>query len=395
MEALYEEYKRKLPGKIIDDLKNEASKRNLNKEQIKKVLDYLIEQYDAAKINPGEAIGIITAESFGEPGTQMTLNVFHFAGVAEVSVTQGLPRLIEILDARKTIKTPSMEIHIKKEFNKDTAEVKRIAAIIKETALEEICDEFNINLSKMQLDVVVNKPKMREIKTKVEEILEKINEAHKNIKTKITDDGFSVKLEDSENELMDIYKLKEKLKETYVRGVKGILHVLPVKNGNEFIIITAGSNLADVLAIPKVESSKTTTNDIHEAAKVLGIEAARQTIINEAEKVIEDQGLDVDIRHILCVADTMCKNGSVRGITRSGITGEKKSVLAKASFETPLTHIVNASLIGEKDELNSVIENVMLNQPVPLGTGLPDLVAKMSGAKTIKNTKKEIKEDKK
>lgn len=283
-----------------------------------------------------------------------------------------------------------MEIHLKKEHNKETNEVRKVAAQIKETVLREISDEFNINLSKMQLEVTINKAKMREIKAKPDEIIQKLKEAHKNIIAKETDSGLSIKPESTENELMEMYKLKEKLKETYIRGVKGVTHVLPVKNGNEFIIITAGSNLADVIEIPEVDASKTTTNDIHETAKVLGVEAARQTIINEAEKVIEDQGLDVDIRHILCIADTMCRTGSVKGITRSGITGEKKSVLAKASFETPLAHLVNASLIGERDQLNSVIENVMLNQPVPLGTGLPDLVAKM-GPKDIKKPKKETK----
>lgn len=386
--TIYKEYEKKLPGKILNDMKSEADKRNLNDNQVKKVLEYLVDQYNAAKIDPGEAIGIITAESFGEPGTQMTLNVFHFAGVAEVSVTQGLPRLIEILDARKTIKTPSMEIHLDKNHNKETKDVRSVAAQIKETVLREISEEFSINLSKMQLDVTVNKSRMREIKANPAEIVERLGEAHKNIIVRETEHGFSIKPESSENELMEMYKLKEKLKETYIRGVKGITHVLPVKKGNEFIIITSGTNLADVLKIPEVDSTKTTTNDIHETAKVLGIEAARNTVIREAEKVIEDQGLDVDIRHILFIADTMCRTGSVKGITRSGITGEKKSVLAKASFETPLKHLVNASLIGEKDELNSVIENVMLNQPVPLGTGLPDLVAKM-GPKDIKTDKKE------
>ncbi|MDP3916785.1 MAG: LAGLIDADG family homing endonuclease, partial [Nanoarchaeota archaeon] len=175
--------------------------------------------------------------------THNTLNVFHFAGVAEVSVTQGLPRLIEILDARKTIKTPSMEIHIKKEYNKDANEVKKIAAQIKETTLQEISEEFNINLSKMQINITINKSKMREIKAKPDEIIDKIQSAHKNLKVKETEEGFSVKTDDVENELMEIYKIKEKLKETYIKGTKGISHVLPVKNGAEFIIITAGSNL--------------------------------------------------------------------------------------------------------------------------------------------------------
>tara|TARA_Y100000310_G_C20701659_1_gene830560 strand:- start:2615 stop:3832 length:1218 start_codon:yes stop_codon:yes gene_type:complete len=387
MEELYKSYEKKLTGSIIKEMKQEADKRNLNKKQVEQVLDYLTIQFEASKIDPGEAIGIVTAESFGEPGTQMTLNVFHFAGVAEVSVTQGLPRLIEILDARKKIKTPSMEIHLRSDSNKEPNKVKRIAAQIKETTLGEITDEFTINLTKVQLDVQINKGKMNEIKASPEELANTISESFKNIKARPTKDGLSINILESENELMELYQLKEKLKETYIKGIKGITHVLPVKSGAEFIIITAGSNLKDVLEVPEVDKINTTTNDIHETAKVLGIEAARQIIINEAEKVIEDQGLDVNIRHIMLISDLMCRTGSVKGITRSGITGEKKSVLARASFETPVPHLVQASMIGEDDELNSVIENVMLNQPVPLGTGLPDLVAKMGLKGTIKKGK--------
>ena len=79
----------------------------------------------------------------------------------------------------------------------------------------------------------------------------------------------------------------------------------------------------------------------------------------------------------MLVADTMCSNGDVRGITRYGVVSEKASVLARASFETPVKHIINAALSGEIDKLTSVVENVMINQPVPLGTGLPGLVIKM------------------
>ena len=116
---------------------------------------------------------------------------------------------------------------------------------------------------------------------------------------------------------------------------------------------------------------------IFEIANILGIEAARQAIINEVLKVIEAQGLNVDVRHIMLVADTMCANGEVNGITRYGVVSEKASVLARASFETPIKHIINAALVGEVDQLNSVVENVMLNQPVPIGTGLPGLITKV------------------
>ena len=77
------------------------------------------------------------------------------------------------------------------------------------------------------------------------------------------------------------------------------------------------------------------------------------------------------------LADIMTRTGVIKGITRGGISGEKESVLARASFETPMKHIINASLVGEKDQLNSVVENVILNQPIPLGTGLPGLITKM------------------
>ncbi|HLC72194.1 MAG TPA: DNA-directed RNA polymerase subunit A'' [Candidatus Nanoarchaeia archaeon] len=376
-EQLFKEYEGRMPKKLIEELKAEAKERNLTKEQIRKVLEYLREEYDAAKINPGEAIGILTAESFGEPGTQMTLRVFHFAGVAEVSVTQGLPRLIEILDARKEISTPSMEIYLKKGVSKDMAEVKRVAALIKETKLSEIATEFSIDLNKLQVEVQLNQNRMKDLKLKPDQVAEALNANMKGVKASASGEKIVIKTKAEENELMETYKIKEKAKEVFIKGVKGVKQVLPVKNNEEYIIITAGSNLKDVVEIEEVDETRTTTNNLFEVLKVFGVEAGRQNIIREAQKVIEDQGLDVDIRHIMFIADTMTTSGTIKGITRSGITGEKKSVLARASFETPLKHLINASVIGEEDDLNSVIENVMLNQPVPLGTGLPDLVTRI------------------
>ena len=117
---------------------------------------------------------------------------------------------------------------------------------------------------------------------------------------------------------------------------------------------------------------------------LLGIEAARQCVMNEIQKVLDNQGIDIDVRHIMLAADTMTASGEVLGINRYGIVKEKPSVLARASFETPLKHIFNAAIVGEGDSLNSVIENVMINQPVPLGTGLPKLVMKQLGKKKSK-----------
>ena len=177
----------------------------------------------------------------------------------------------------------------------------------------------------------------------------------------------------------ELYKLKEKLKDLHIKGVRGISQVLPIKRDDEYLIITAGSNLRRVLQMEEVDAARTATNDVFEIEAVLGIEAARHAVINEVFKVIENQGLNVDIRHLMLVADIMVVTGKVKGVTRYGVVREKSSVLARASFETPIKHIINASLAGEKDNLTSVVENVMINQPVPVGTGMPQLIAK--GAK--------------
>ena len=187
------------------------------------------------------------------------------------------------------------------------------------------------------------------------------------------------------------WKNKEnKIKEVIITGVKKVSQVLVVKRNKDYVILTAGSNMKDILKFKGVDSNRTMTNDIHEVANVLGIEAARQVIINEIEKVIISQGLAVNKKHSMLVADTMICSGVVKGITRMGIISDKSSILARASFETPVKHFVQATKTGKKDRLASVIENIILNQPVPVGTGLPGLLVKVTGplAKQKRSVKK-------
>jgi len=363
-----------LPKSLLEDLKEKA--KSLSQARAKRVVDAVFNEYNKAKVEPGECVGLVAAESIGEPGTQMTLNTFHFAGVAEMNVTMGLPRIIEILDGRKELKTPMMEIFLKKPFNKGK-DIKSIALEVKETVLNDIVTEFVINIADFVIEAKLNKEKMKELGIRDAALLNVLSKEVKGGNVKRKDDSLLIKAKAKSESLNEIYKLKEKIKSTYVKGIKGISQVLPVKRGEEFIIITAGSNMRDVLRMPEVDSARTRTNDIFEISEVLGVEAARQAIIDEVFKVIESQGLNVDIRHIMLVADTMCVEGIVKGITRYGVVSEKASVLARASFETPIQHIINASLVGEVDRLTSVVENVMINQPVPVGTGLPSLITKV------------------
>ena len=194
----------------------------------------------------------------------------------------------------------------------------------------------------------------------------------------------------SELDFRALYKLKEKLKETIVSGVKGITQVVVATRGKDYVVLTAGSNLKDVREVKGVDADRVTSNDIHDVSSVLGIEAARQTIINEIKAVIQSQGLDINERHLKLVADAMTVDGEVQGMTRMGIIARKSSILARASFETPIKHFVNATIKASKDELLSVIENIILNQPVPVGTGLPGLLVKVTGplAKQKRSVKK-------
>ncbi len=375
MESLFKEYKGKIPDSMLEEVKDSLPDK-VTKTKLKKILEKVYYEYENSKIEPGESVGLISAQSVGEPGTQMTLNTFHFAGVAEFNVTVGLPRIIEILDGRKKIKTPMMEIFFKDPYSKGK-DIKQIAESIKQTQFEDFITEISLEITEGKLDVVIDLPKLKRVgqsETKLMKILEK---ALKGFTLKIKSNVVTIKTKGKQENVADLYKLKEKIKSVYVSGIKGILQVLPVRREEEFVIMTAGSNLKEIYKLEFVDKKRTMTNDIFEIEAFLGIEAARQAVINEVNKVIDNQGLNIDIRHIMLIADTMSFSGKVRGITRYGVVSDKSSVLARASFETPIKHLIEASLTGEVDPLTSVVENVMINQTIPIGTGLPDLLSKL------------------
>ena len=351
---------------------------------------YGIDGYDVSGahlkklIAPGEAIGIITAQSFGEPSTQMALNVFHAAGVAEMQITQGLPRLIEILDARKKPSTPSMEIYLDRDNNNEK-DSRIIAEKIKGVKLREVISEISIDFSEKKIKIDIDYEHLKRAHLNLEKVIESLDE--KGFKAKKR--GENIALDLNELTFKEIYKIKEKIKDVILSGVKNITQVLVVKRDRDYVVLTSGSNLKEIVKFKGVNPDKVFTNDLHEICAVLGIEAARAAIIHEIQKVITSQGLDINKKHLMLIADTMTVAGVVKGITRMGIISDKSSVLARASFETPVKHFVSATRTGKKDKLASVIENIILNQPVPVGTGLPGLLVKVTGALSLEAQKKE------
>ena len=359
------------PDSYIEDLAKAYINRDLTDDELKELIRKLKHAYDRAHVEAGEAVGTVAAQSVGEPGTQMTMRTFHYAGVTELNVTLGLPRLIEIVDARKEIATPTMDIYFDEERRDDEEFVRTLANQIGKSTINDVLKDFNLNYGTMEVEAVLDSKKIDEKRLDRDEIEAIIEKTFK--KAVINGDEIvipSSKSDKSESkfEIRELRLLADKVRDLQISGIKGIGKVI-IRRDEEWIIHTEGSNLKEILDMDGIDHVRTTTNNIHEIGEVLGIEAARQSIINEAQNTLSEQGLSVDVRHIMLVADIMTSEGIVKSIGRHGISGEKSSVLARAAFEETGKHLLHASIRGEVDDLTGIIENIIIGQPIPLGTG--------------------------
>ena len=371
------------PDSYIKDLAKAYVDEDLTDDELKELIRKLKQAYDRARVEAGEAVGTVAAQSVGEPGTQMTMRTFHYAGVTELNVTLGLPRLIEIVDARKDIATPTMDIYFNEERRDDEEFVRILANQIGKSTINDILSDFNLNYGTMEVEAVLDSKKIEEKRLDRDEINAAIEKAFK--KAVINGDEIiisSSKTDKSESkfEIRELRLLADKVRDLQISGIKNIGKVIirrddvpmdlaEFEGQKEWIIHTEGSNLKEILSRDGIDPVRTTTNNIHEIGEVLGIEAARQSIINEAQNTLSEQGLSVDVRHIMLVADIMTSEGIVKSIGRHGISGEKSSVLARAAFEETGKHLLHASIRGEVDDLTGIIENIIIGQPIPLGTG--------------------------
>lgn len=374
-----EEVKAKLPDKIIEDLRNAILSIDIDvtEEEIDRIIELTIKDYEGSLIEPGEAVGIVAAQSIGEPGTQMTLRTFHFAGIRELNVTLGLPRLIEIVDARKTPSTPMMTLYLTDEYKKDKEKALEIARKIEYTKIENVVASVSIDISSMSITLQLDEDMLKDKGVTVDDVKKVISKLKiGNIRIEDVDEyTFTIYFENVDS-IMGLFKMREKILNTKIKGVKGIKRAIVQKKGDEYVIITDGSNIEGILGVKGIDISKIQTNNIHEVAEVFGIEAARELIIREIKRVLDEQGLDVDIRHIVLVADMMTKTGIIRQIGRHGVTGEKSSILARAAFEVTVKHLLDAAARGEIEEFKGVVENIIIGQPIRLGTGIVELTMK-------------------
>lgn len=336
--------------------------------------DDALDPMDHKTISYGEPVGVVAAQSIGEPGTQMTLRTFHYAGVASLAQL-GFTRMVELVDARKTPKKPVMEIYLKSPYNKDWEKAKDVAASIEEVTLDKVAS-IEENFTRKAVTITLNRSLLREKSIKEPDVLAKVKEVAGEYEP--SKDENEIYIKPKNDSLKNIRKMTTKLRDVHLKGIPGIKRAIIVEKEEDdkkiLTLATEGSNLEKVFQVEEVDPERTTTNDIQEIASTLGIEAGRNAIIYEVNKVLEAQGLAVDARHIMLIADAMTAEGAIQSVGRHGLAGHKNSVLARAAFEETGKHLVNACLYGEDDDLDGIIENIIAGQIIPCGTGKVRLV---------------------
>ena len=331
--------------------------------------------YNKAQVEPGQAVGIITAQSIGEPGTQMTLRTFHFAGIKERNVTLGLPRLIELVDARKKPVTPTMDIYLDEESKNSRENAIEVAKNVLQTKISSLVAYHDTDYS-TEIKLALDAKRLHDRGCTVASV-EASLASNKKFKLTTTGEMLSLKLVE-ESDTATVIAIRNKVLNTTVKGVPDIERVTLVQKNNEWVIQTTGSNIAKLLAVSGIDKKNIRTNNVFEIAGTLGIEAARNALINELNHTLEDQGLEVDNRYIMLVSDLMCSRGYMQQIGRHGIAGTKDSVLARAAFEITVPTIAHAALGGEVEQLKGITENVIVGSNIPIGSGTVDLYMQVS-----------------
>jgi len=363
-----------IPEDLIEKIRKKVKDVDLEEEQLEYLLNKVFINYNNSLMEANEPCGTVAAQSIGEPGTQMTLRTFHYAGVEEFSVTQGLPRLIEIVDARRFPSTPQMTIYLEEPYNKTEEDAIKVHNRIEQIRIEQITHDVDLDFVNWQIHINL----ITEICEKKGIDIDQIPEILKRYKKKgtIKREGNTIIIDPGIEDLQSLQKLREKILKKVVKGIRGVKRGLltPSDNNEEWVIKTEGTNMQGVIQIDGVDTTRTVSNHIHEIEKLYGIEAARKMIITEAQKVLEQQGLDVDLRHLLILSDLMCHTGSIQSIGRHGISGSKSSVFARAAFEVTVNQLLDAGLYGEQELLRGIPENVIIGQVVPIGTGRTNIM---------------------
>jgi DNA-directed RNA polymerase II subunit RPB1 len=343
-----------------------------------------------------------------------------------------VPRIKELLSVTRNIKTPTLIIYLRDEYNKDKKKSLDILNTIQTTYFSDIVKSSKIyydpndfdttieddklflatykefvdqnmfavdNLSPWLLRLEFDKNKMLEYDITMIDIYNALEDFYEGqISAMFSDDNanklvFRIKIHEPDEKHDDIItdlKALEKniLENLIVKGVKKISKVIMNKHEYfaynddsmsfdktyEWVLETAGTNLIDIFAHRSVDAARTVSNDINEIYETLGIEAARQALFNEISDVIKHADLYVNYRHLALLVDTMTNKGYLLSIDRHGINRVDIGPLAKSSFEETNDMIIKAGIFAELDKINGVSACCMLGCIAPVGTGNTDIL---------------------
>ncbi len=322
---------------------------------------------DKFAVHYGEPVGMIAAQSIGEPGTQMILRTFHYAGIEATIATSGLPRIVELVDAKKKPATPITYVYlnndIKRSFEKSEAVLKKI----NEVKMSGIVKRIMENFSKGTIKIVFDRQALEAAELTPGQVAAKIAKVME-AEAKVEEGSVVMKLKAKKPK--EVRAASVKIMRKVIQGIEGAgKAIIQQDKEGDFYIIAAGSNIEDIIKVDGVDKSRLYTNDVFAMYRLFGVEAARNTLANELKKTLNEQKIAVDDRHLLLVADAMTYSGDIRGVGRHGLSGQKSSVFARAAYEETVKHLVNAAVLGEIDNMRGVTENILVGKQIPIGTG--------------------------
>ena len=384
--------------------------QKLDEQNIIQLCNNIFSYYIRSVCQKGESIGTLAAQSIGENVTQLTLNTFHSAGYSAKNVTLGVPRFRELINVAKTIKSPSMSLHIK---NSNQMNIDFLAASLEYVQLFDIVTTYEI--FDIDLDSYSDYFDFPEFSSPIVEfhnqgIILYINSFVINNKHISLIDicisllqkyecqlvpiihNDSIHLIFAYNETIDYSALKQficKIKSHIINGIDGISKVYIDNN----ILETDGTSFSNILQHPHFDFTKCITNDIIEVHETLGIEAARLILYQEIKKVLEFDGTYINPRHFITLVDTMTSKGNLMSITRHGINRSDNGPLMKCSFEETVDVLTDAALFSESDKLRGVTENITVGKLANIGTGSFELFYSSNFSKNIPPSSNNISSD--
>jgi DNA-directed RNA polymerase III subunit RPC1 len=388
----------------------------VSERTLRQFIQMCLQKYKRARVEPGHAVGAVGAQSIGEPGTQMTLKTFHFAGVASgMSVTQGVPRIKEIINASKLISTPVITCELENKVDLKAARV--VKARIEKTYISDVVkfidDDWLPDVAKitlqmdmrvladMQLGITIKDIadaiiKAKKLKLKVEpedlriggdriEVIihntwQDATAARKAAKVRATaiEKGQAISAtmgESAADFQLRVNFLKRMLPEVVISGYPEAARAIIQNENNENKVLVEGYGLRACMTTEGVVGTKCVSNSVLECRDVLGIEAARITIAKEIAIVMAD--MNIDPRHMELLADVMTYKGEILGITRFGMAKMRDSVLQLASFEKTPDHLFDAAAGMKKDPIQGVSECIIMGQSMSIGTGAFEVVRRL------------------